>query len=63
MEDAYAIARSLINDMGTKALDEVKSNIIRHTQEQNYNAVRGWYEVEDALKEIMQVESITADSN
>ena len=52
MIDAYAIARSLINDLGDKALEEVQANIERYTETQNYNALKSWYEVEDALQEM-----------
>ena len=53
--DVYRIARLLIEEHGVFAEDEVKDKIKRYTISGDYNAVKTWYEIEEALNEINNV--------
>jgi hypothetical protein len=55
--DVYRIARLLIEEFGAEANNEVRKKLEHYTAAKDYNAIKTWYEIEDALNEI---QSITA---
>lgn len=52
MDDVYAIARSLIADYGDNAFNQVQEKILIYTNTQNFNALKAWYEIEEAMREM-----------
>ncbi|GEM_PF-5720244 len=67
MADAYSIARSLVGEFGEQAKEEVKRKITRYTEQQNFNALKSWYEVQDALEDMLAKQpqniGVTADAD
>lgn len=57
--DVYRIARLLIDEYGAYAWDEVQERLAHYVAAKDYNAIKAWYEIEDALKEL---QALTADA-
>lgn len=58
--DVYRIARLLIEEHGVFAEDEIKNTIKKYVNSGDYNAVKTWYEIEEAFNEINNV-SVESD--
>ena len=50
--DVYRIARLLLEEYGDNAASEVQDKLDHYIAAKDYNAIKVWYEVEDALKAI-----------
>lgn len=50
--DVYSIARLLFEEYGVFAAEEIKEKIQSYVDSGDYNAIKIWYEIEDALSEI-----------
>ena len=50
--DVYRIARLLVDEHGAYARDEVKERLAHYVAAKDYNAIKAWYEIEDALEEL-----------
>ena len=50
--DVYRIARLLIEEHGVFAEDEIRDKIEKFQESGDCNAIKTWYEIESALKEI-----------
>jgi hypothetical protein len=60
MTDIYHIAYQLIAQYGTGANEEATRKIRRYTESHNYNALKTWYDVEEALSEIQKLKPAEA---
>lgn len=60
INNSYRIAYQLIAELGSSA-NEFTQNKIRHYIESNdYNALRAWYDIEEALSEIQNLRTTEA---
>lgn len=50
--DIYRIARLLLKEHGVFAANEIKERIAHYTAAEDFNSIKTWYDVEDALREI-----------
>jgi hypothetical protein len=53
--DVYGVARLYIKEYGATALQEVHKNISKYTAAEDSGALKVWYDIEDAVKEILCV--------
>jgi len=53
--DVYRIARILIDEHGNFAEDEIEDKIKQYEEMNDFGAMKVWYEVGDALKEINEL--------
>ncbi len=61
-DNIYHIAYQLLAEYGAMAREETSRKIKRYTESNNYNALKTWYDIEEALAEIQNNVRVEATS-
>lgn len=62
MSDIHNYARYLIAQYGDHVHEEVRRKIKNYSNSHNFNGLKTWYEIEEAIWEI-ESQLVTSDSN